>query len=531
MSPTLACFDVDGTLLRSDCLLVAARLRHRPLALLRRAVILLPAFLAHALGHLSTARLKERFLAQLVLGGTAEDGAWLGGPFTEALIGRLHPPALARLRWHQRQGHRVVLCSASPRPLLQPLAERLGVELVATELVPGPLGWQARLAGPNCKGPEKLRRLAAHLGSPLEACQFEAYGDSRGDRELLQAAAIPHYRSFGPEPRPYPAFSLGALVPVVGLALLGYAVVGLWSQGAALGPLLQKLWPTVLLGLGLILVGYGLRFLRWRVLLTAVGQRPPWLADLRIWMGSYAFTATPGKSGETLRALLLRQDCGTPAPLTLMALLVERLTDATAVLLLVLVNAPVLLRSQVPLAIPVALTAAAVTLLVSVLRSRRGRRAIAGLAGRMLPRRLAGATEDGVAALAPLLTPRVLLHTTLIGAVAWSLEGLSLYLLLQAMGVQQASWGGASVAHTAAGMVGALTLLPGGLGTTEAGTIGLLTLQRVPLAMAAPATLLIRLMTLWFATGLGALCLLLPSPASARRTTPLPPCPSLAPQP
>ena len=62
--------------------------------------------------------------------------------------------------------------------------------------------------------------------------------------------------------------------------------------------------------------------------------------------------------------------------------------------------------------------------------------------------------------------------------------------------------------ETGAGLIGALTLLPGGLGSTEASTVGLLALQGVGLVEAMPATLLTRLMTLWFATAIGVVCLL-----------------------
>ena len=107
-----------------------------------------------------------------------------------------------------------------------------------------------------------------------------------------------------------------------------------------------------------------------------------------------------------------------------------------------------------------------------------------------------------------LLQPALLLQATLIGALAWSLEGVSLWLLLRGMGIDAVGIGGATIAHTAAGLIGALTLLPGGLGSTEAGAVALLALQGVGVAAATPATLLIRLMTLWFATALGVGCLL-----------------------
>ena len=143
-----------------------------------------------------------------------------------------------------------------------------------------------------------------------------------------------------------------------------------------------------------------------------------------------------------------------------------------------------------------------------VVRSPWAKFQLKGIAHGLLPRKLASAGGEGLGALRQLLQPALLLQATLIGALAWSLEGVSLWLLLRGMGIEAVCIGGATIAHTAAGLLGALTLLPGGLGSTEAGTVGMLALQGVALAAATPATLLIRLMTLWFATLLGMICLL-----------------------
>lgn len=510
--PRVAVFDVDRTLLRGDCLLLAIRRSSGLGSQVLAALMLLPWLLGWLVGLVRTGRFKQQTLAvfglcSAVNRAEAEGRAdWL----LAELLGQLRPEALERLRRHQKRGDRVLLCSASPRLLLQPLADWLGVELLCTELQKVQGQWRSQLASPNCKGPEKVRRLAEHLGA-VDDWVIEAYGDSKGDRELLQLAARPHYRSFVDHPNPYPAFSLGALVPVVALALLGYGLLGIWSQGDQLLPLLQRLWPRIGLGLLLVLLGYGIRYGRWRLLLRAVKQYPPVRADARIWMGSYAFTATPGKSGEALRSLLLKQECGVPVPPTLMALVVERLTDGTAVLVLLLINLPLLLRWRLPLVVPIGIAVAVVLLGWTLLRSPWLKAQLKAMAGRLLPRNLASAGGDGLMALGQLLRPWVLLQATVIGAVAWGLEGISLWLLLRGMGIETVGIGGATIAHTAAGLIGALSLMPGGLGSTEAGTVGLLALQGVGMAAATPATLLIRLMTLWFATALGVGCLLWPT--------------------
>jgi len=504
----VAVFDVDGTLLHGYCLWLAARRSKAPVGQLLAALACLPWLIGWQLRLVSTGRFKQQTITAF---GVCEavNRAEIAGR-TDWLLSelrtQLRPEAMQRLRWHQQRGDRVLLCSSSPRLLLQPLADWLGVELLCTELEQEQGQWQQKLSSPNCKGPEKVRRLEQHLG-PLEGLTIEAYGDSKGDRELLQAAALPHYRSFLPEPQPYPAFSLGPLLPVVALALLGYGLLGVWSQGDQLLPLLRSLRPQIALGLLLVLLGYGIRYGRWRLLLAAVNQHPPLVADARIWMGSYAFTATPGKSGEAVRSLLLKQECGVPVPPTLMALVVERLTDGTAVLLLVVINLPLLLRWQVPLAVPIGIALFAVLVGWLVLRSPWAKAQLKSTIKRLLPRKLVRAGGEGLAALRQLLEPGLFLQATVIGALAWSLEGVSLWLLLRGMGIDAVGIGGATIAHTAAGLLGALTLLPGGLGSTEAGTVGLLALQGVGVAAATPATLLIRLMTLWFATALGMGCL------------------------
>ncbi|HRE03597.1 MAG TPA: HAD-IB family hydrolase, partial [Ilumatobacteraceae bacterium] len=109
----------------------------------------------------------------------------------ETLVGLLRPDTSARLAWHQRQGHQVVLVSASLGAYLRPLAERLGLDgVLCTDGVVGADGrYTGDLRDGNCRGPEKQRRLAEWMfANGVADAPVWAYGDSTGDREMLAAA-------------------------------------------------------------------------------------------------------------------------------------------------------------------------------------------------------------------------------------------------------------------------------------------------------------------------------------------------------
>ncbi|PSP06562.1 MAG: hypothetical protein BRC51_03210 [Cyanobacteria bacterium SW_12_48_29] len=61
---------------------------------------------------------------------------------------------------------------------------------------------------------------------------------------------------------------------------------------------------------------------------------------------------------------------------------------------------------------------------------------------------------------------------------------------------------------TASVLIGALSLLPGGIGSTEVLTISFSIMYGATQTAAVTATFLIRLLTLWFAVGIGILAML-----------------------
>jgi phosphatidylglycerophosphatase C len=193
---TVAVFDFDGTITRGDSTTAFCRAEF-PGKLLPAVARAAPCLAGYALHLVGRQRVKEALLATL-LGGRDEPEVRRRAADWAArrLPGMVRLAALERLRWHRSRGHRVVLASASLELLLEPWARTAGVDdVLATrlEVVEGRL--TGRLAGRNCYGPEKVARLRALLGD-LAGVELYAYGDSRGDRELLAAAQHPVYRPF-----------------------------------------------------------------------------------------------------------------------------------------------------------------------------------------------------------------------------------------------------------------------------------------------------------------------------------------------
>lgn len=192
----VAVFDFDGTITRGDSTTAFCRAAF-PERLLPAILRSAPSLAGYALGRVARQRLKESLLTT-VLGGREEPEVRALGAAWAArrLPGMVRPPALERLRWHQARGDRVVLASASLELLVEPWARTAGVhDVLASRLEVRDGRLTGRLAGRNCYGPEKVARLTALLGD-LDGIDLYAYGDSRGDRELLAAARHAVYRPF-----------------------------------------------------------------------------------------------------------------------------------------------------------------------------------------------------------------------------------------------------------------------------------------------------------------------------------------------
>ena len=130
-------------------------------------------------------------LQQALAGQAAARVAEIGAAFG-ADPGRPHPPDMTeRMAWHDEQGHRRVLVSASLAVYLEPFGRLTGFDhVIATRLETDGDGLlTGRLDGPNVRADQKALRLAEVLGSgPVEVW---AYGDSAGDREMLAMADHP----------------------------------------------------------------------------------------------------------------------------------------------------------------------------------------------------------------------------------------------------------------------------------------------------------------------------------------------------
>ena len=106
--------------------------------------------------------------------------------------------ALARLNSHLGVHDEVALVSASLAGYLEPWAQTLGVRTVLAtqvEVVNGLL--TGRMRGLNCRCEQKLARIREHFG---EAPLIAAYGDSRGDKEMLAASQNPSLLIFDEGP-------------------------------------------------------------------------------------------------------------------------------------------------------------------------------------------------------------------------------------------------------------------------------------------------------------------------------------------
>lgn len=191
----LAAFDFDGTLSVRDSLRDFAMFSVGFRKCVRAHLTTVPTVFGWMIGCRSRQDVKVAFLRSCWAGmGQSELEAQAELYAVTRLPRLVRPAMLAQAREHKRHGHRLVLVSASPSIYLKPWACAAGFDAVlATELAFSNGFFNGQLATPNCWGPEKVARLANWFGERNFRLTY-AYGDSRGDAEMLACSQFPWLR-------------------------------------------------------------------------------------------------------------------------------------------------------------------------------------------------------------------------------------------------------------------------------------------------------------------------------------------------
>jgi uncharacterized protein (TIRG00374 family) len=256
-------------------------------------------------------------------------------------------------------------------------------------------------------------------------------------------------------------------------------------------------WLAVL---GLSTLNIILRFIRWQHYLTTLGHKIPVGRSLEYFVGGFAFTSTPAKAGEAVRSLYLKKD-GVNYTDSLAALFVERLTDLIAVVLLALGAAYSFEDYRWLVVLAGCLTLAMLPLIHSPLL----RKLLVTISERVSQEKIRTALAhlvELISSSAALLRSGPLYGGMILSLFAAFAVSFMMYVVLMLMGIDISLPLAVGIYATGI-LAGALSFLPGGIGSAELVMIGLLALAGVDITTATAATLVCRVAALWYSIALG----------------------------
>ncbi len=197
-------FDFDGTITSRDTFRYFLAKITTNSALAASLLRIAPQLAKGARGGAARDEAKRALCRQVLTGLHRVEAEGAAATAAEEIVRSLiRPDSAARIRWHQAEGHRIIVVSASFESYVRPVVAELGIdEVIATRwgIDPESNLLTGELDGPNVRSDAKVALLEAHLGGPCELAY--AYGNSGGDAAMLARAE--HRIWVGRRPIPAP---------------------------------------------------------------------------------------------------------------------------------------------------------------------------------------------------------------------------------------------------------------------------------------------------------------------------------------
>ena len=262
---------------------------------------------------------------------------------------------------------------------------------------------------------------------------------------------------------------------------------------------LLLLFPLLLLSF----MNYLTRFFKWDYYLKIVKVKMKKLDSLSTFMSGLIMSITPAKLGEVLKSVLVKEITGDPISKTAPIILAERITDFLSLLIIAITGAIVFdYGGKITLFV-----AAFFLILIFIISNKKIALWIITLAEKLpIVKKYLHNIHSAYESSYQLLKLKPLIQMTLLSLISWGFECLGYYLVLSNFHIDFGLlW--TSFSYSFSTIVGAISMLPGGLGLTEGSLSFLLIQKKIPIDIAVATTFIIRVVTLWFAVLVGIISL------------------------
>lgn len=260
------------------------------------------------------------------------------------------------------------------------------------------------------------------------------------------------------------------------------------------------LLPLVLL---LSFGNYVIRFFKWDYYLRLLKIKIPLIQSIKIFFSGLSMSASPGKMGEVLKSFLLKEIFNEPISKTASIIFAERLTDFLSLTFLTILGIYVFNYS----AIWIYLVLLFFTMLLIIISNRSIAEFFINIANRSsFIKSHSSKVINLYESAFTLLRPKPLIRMILLSIFSWFFECFAFYLILINFDLNVTILFSTFV-YALSTIAGAVSMLPGGLGVTEGSLSLILISNGIPKETAVASTLIIRVVTLWFAVLLGSIIL------------------------
>jgi phosphatidylglycerophosphatase C len=192
---TLALFDFDGTITQKDTFIEFLKFTHGKIIFSLYFLMLSPVLILLKLKLIPNWRAKEIVLSFFYRSYKRDTLEKLGNEFINKIDKLVYTEAKNKINFHKESGDRVIVVSASCNIWIKPWCNKNQIELISTDLLFIDNKFSGKLNGKNCYGAEKVVRITQLLNLN-EFKYIYAYGDSKGDKEMLSIANEMFYKHF-----------------------------------------------------------------------------------------------------------------------------------------------------------------------------------------------------------------------------------------------------------------------------------------------------------------------------------------------